>query len=77
MNEYGIFFGGEARLFGGEASPPPPVDETLIQYIYTAYSAVVRIQNEYETFVKHPRYLSVSAVGLYIMLPPPVSLMMS
>ena len=51
-----------------------------IQYRYTANSAVVRIQNEYDTlinFVKHPLYLSVSAVGLHIMLPPPVSLTMS
>ena len=28
--DMGIFFEGDARLFEGEASPTPPVDETLI-----------------------------------------------
>ena len=27
-------FGGEAGAFGGEASPPPPLDRTLIMYSY-------------------------------------------
>ena len=35
------------------------------------------IGDEYETSVEHTPHLSVSTVGLHIMLPPPVSIMMS
>ena len=37
---------------------------------------VVRVWGEYKGSIEHPLYLSVSTVGLHIMLPPPVSLMM-
>ena len=51
---------------------------TIHTYLTSVITAVaVRVWDEYETSVEHPLYLSVSTVGLHIMLPPPVSLMMS